>query len=232
MHVPQFFVLPIAKGDVVLKKKGNKRPKVGAKNKIVPGCAKIQPALVPMKCYLVGLRVLLQALVPFYNATIFSERCPINEQQLFPWSAFSHSFYFPSLPLSLSLCFVILFASFSCNFLLNSIIRHIQGVLVTMVRLKKSDSIWKSKSEIWNEICSYDASISRKSSWKFVKYTWTWLISDWIRLHKRQEVILHVKISKKCGIIFLHRNFQLFFTLNHLLTDCTIIIVTPNISRI
>lgn len=230
MLVPQFFVLPIAKGDVVLKKKGNKRPKVEAKNKIVPGCAKIQPALVPMKCYLVGLRVLLQALVPFYNATIFSERCPINEQQLFPWSAFSHSFYFS---LSLSLCFVILFASFSCNFLLNSIIRHIQGVLVIMVRLKKSDSMWKGQSEIWNEICSYDASISRKLSWKFVKCTWTWLISDWIRLHKRQEVILHVKISKKYGIIFLHRNFQLFFHVESFTywLYC-IIIVAPNISRI
>lgn len=64
-------------------KKGKEKTKIGEeKNRTVPGRAKIQLGLVPMKCYLVRLHVPLQTLVPFYNATIFPERCPTNELQL------------------------------------------------------------------------------------------------------------------------------------------------------
>ena len=80
-------------------KKGRKETKVGEeKNRTVPGRAKIQLGLVPMRRYLVRLHVPLRTLVPFYNATIFPERCPANELQLSRGPRFFLPFllFFPS----------------------------------------------------------------------------------------------------------------------------------------
>lgn len=86
-----------------VERREKRKRKRETKNKTVPVGTKIRLALVPMKCYLERLRVPLRALVPFYNTTIFSERCPTNEQQLFPRSAFSDPLCLPaffSFPIS------------------------------------------------------------------------------------------------------------------------------------
>ena len=67
-----------------------------------------------------------------------------------------------------------------------------------MYRRTRGDSLRKNKSKIWNKMFS-KLSLRDSRVWKFIKYTWTRLI----RLNNRQEVILRVEISRKCGIKFL-----------------------------